>query len=139
MNEQQKDILRGIHPPPLPSEDADAILAIAQIVIDIDGREGLEEIKLFFAIGKCLYELAGTPDAEIPTFASDEDDEERMFELATQLRTTPARELAFAIARLLAAADLEVAIEEDTFIDRMRGILSITKPRSEELAAMLRG
>ncbi len=138
MNDALKAKLRALHPEALTAEDAEAILAIAQLVVDIDGREGPDEIKLFFAIGKFLFELAGTPDASVPTFASDEDDEERMFELATQLKGPPARELTYAIARLLASADLEVAPEEDTFVDRLRGILSITRPRADEITATLR-
>lgn len=138
MNDALKTRLRELHPEPLSGNEAGAILAIAQLVVDIDGREGPDEIQLFFAIGKFLFELAGTPDAEIPTFASDEDDEERMFELATQLKGPPARELTYAIARLLASADLEVAPEEDTFVDRLRGILSIARPRADEITATLR-
>ncbi|MCX5740998.1 MAG: hypothetical protein NT062_00705 [Proteobacteria bacterium] len=128
----------AIHPPPLAPADAETIIAISQLVVDIDGREGAEEIHLFFAIGKLLHQLAGTPDADIPTFASDEDDESRMFELATLLKAAPARELAYAIARLLAAVDLEVAPVEDEFLDRLRGILAIDKTRAASLTVMMR-
>lgn len=138
MNDSLKTCLRAFHPEPLAPEDAEAILAIAQLVVDIDGREGPDEIKLFFAIGKLLFELAGAPDTSIPTFASDEDDEERMFELATQLKGPPARELTYAIARVLASADLDVAPEEDTFVDRLRGILSLSRERADEITAQIR-
>jgi len=131
-------VLVQLHPDPIAEADAETIIAISQLVVDIDGREGPDEIKLFFDIGKLLYELAGVAGATIPTFASDEDDEDRMFELATQLKGPPAREVTYAIARVLAAADLDVAPEEDTFIDRMRGILSITKQRADEIAALVR-
>ena len=134
MNDSLKTCLRAFHPEPLAPEDAEAILAIAQLVVDIDGREGPDEIKLFFAIGKLLFELAGAPDTSIPTFASDEDDEERMFELATQLKGPPA----YAIARVLASADLDVAPEEDTFVDRLRGILSLSRERADEITAQIR-
>jgi len=128
----------AIHPPPLSVDDAVAILAIAQLVVDIDGREGPDEIKLFFGIGKLVNELAGQPDAEIPTHASADDDEERMFELATSLSSRPARELAYGIARVLASSDLDAAPEEDVFIDRLRGVLSIEKARAAELDTQVR-
>ncbi|MEJ7601039.1 MAG: hypothetical protein WKG01_24260 [Kofleriaceae bacterium] len=138
MIDRLRPLFTALHPQPLAAEDAEAIIAISQLVVDIDGREGPEEIKMFFAVGRLLHELAGTPDAEIPTFASDEDDEARMFELASQLKGAPARELAYVIGRALAATDLDVTIEEDTFLDRLRGILFISKPRAAELATLLR-
>lgn len=138
MFEQVKNAVPVIHPMALELEDAETIIAIAQLVVDIDGREGPEEIKEFFAIGKLLFELAGQADATIPTFATDEDEVERMFELATQIRSTPARELAFLVARALAAADLEVAPAEDTFLGRLRSILAIPDWRADELVMLLR-
>jgi uncharacterized tellurite resistance protein B-like protein len=131
-------LFRSIHPNGITSEEAEAILAIAQLVVDIDGREGPEEIKLFFEVGKQLFVLAGKPNESIPTFASDADDEERMFELATTLKSSESRELTYAIARMLADVDLDTAPDEDTFIDRLRGVLSITKPRANEVAANVR-
>ncbi len=136
--DQLKSAFGVIHIMPLEREDAETILELAQLVVDIDGTEGNEEIELFFAVGKLLFELAEAPDAPVPTFATDQDDEERMFELATNLKGTPARELAFVVTRVLAEADLEIAAVEETFIERLRGILSITKPRAEELDFLLR-
>lgn len=127
-----------IHILPLEREDAETILELAQLVVDIDGGEGSDEIKLFFAVGKLLFELAEVPDASVPTFVTDQDDEERMFDLATQLKSTPARELAFVVARVLAEADLEIVAAEDTFIGRLRGLLSISTERAHELDTLLR-
>ena len=135
--DQLKNAFGVIHIMPLEREDAETILELAQLVVDIDGTEGTDEIGLFFAVGKVLFELAEI-DASVPTFATDQDDEERMFELATNLKGTPARELAFVVARVLAEADLEIAAVEETFIERLRGILSITKSRAEELDVLLR-
>jgi hypothetical protein len=127
-----------IHILPLEREDAEAIIELAQLVVDIDGDEGTDEIQLFFAVGKLLFELAEVTDAPVPTFASHDDDEDRLFELATQLKSTEARELAFVVARVLAEADLEIVAAEETFIQRLRGLLSITKERAEELDTVLR-
>lgn len=127
-----------IHILPLDREDAEAIIELAQLVVDIDGGEGSDEIQLFFAVGKLLYEIAEVTDAPVPTFASHEDDEDRLFELATQLKSTEARELAFVVARVLAEADLEIVASEETFIQRLRSLLSISKERAEELDIVLR-
>jgi uncharacterized tellurite resistance protein B-like protein len=127
-----------IHILPLEREDAETIIELAQLVVDIDGNEGNDEIQLFFAVGKLLFELAEVKDAPVPTFASHDDDEDRLFELATQLKSTEARELAFVVARVLAEADLEIVAAEETFIQRLRGLLSISKERAEELDTVLR-
>ncbi len=127
-----------IHILPLDRDDAEAIIELAQLVVDIDGGEGSDEIQLFFAVGKLLYEIAEVTDAPVPTFASHEDDEDRLFELATQLKSTEARELAFVVARVLAEADLEIVAAEETFIQRLRSLLSISKERAEELDLVLR-
>lgn len=136
--EQLKAAFGVIHLLPLERADAETILELAQLVVDVDGHEHTDELGLYFRVGKLLFELAEVPDAEIPTFASDEEDEMRMFELATALKSTPARELAFAVARTLAEADLEIGPAEDTFIDRLRGVLSISRERADELDTLLR-
>jgi hypothetical protein len=130
-------VLKKVHAGALTPEEATAIIEIAQIVVDIDGREGPDEIKLFWAIGKSLFEMAGQKNAEIPTFASGDEDEDRMFELATELKGS-VRELTYVVARALAGADLDVAPAEDTFLDRLRGVLTIAPARATELANMLR-
>jgi hypothetical protein len=136
--EQLRSAFEAIHILPLEREDAEAILELAQLVIDIDGGEGRDEIELYFAIGKLLFELAEAPDTAIPTFATDQDDDERLFELATQLKSTATRELAFAVTRVLAEADLEIVGAEDTFLDRLRSLLSISKERADELDTIVR-
>ena len=138
MIDKLKPVLAAIHSGGLSREQAEAIIEIAQIVVDIDGREGPEEIQLFMGIGKLLFEMAGEKTTEVPTFASGDEDEDRMFELATQLKAASVRELTYAISRALAGADLDVAPAEDTFLDRLRGVLSISPARANELANMLR-
>ena len=136
--DQLKAAFGVIHILPLEKSDAEAILELAQIVVDIDGQNHTDEMGLYFGVGKLLFELAEAPDAEVPTFVSDEEDDQRMFELATQLKSTEARELAWAVARTLAEADLEIGPEEDKFVEQLRKLLSITKERAEELDLLLR-
>ncbi len=136
--DQLKSAFDVIHLLPLSREDADTIIELAQLVVDVDGSEANDELELFFGVGKLLYQLAEVEDAQVPTFATDQDDDERLFELATSLKSTPARELAFAVARTLAEADLEIVPAEGTFLDRLRALLSISKERAEELDTVLR-
>jgi tellurite resistance protein len=136
--EQLRAAFGVIHILPLERADAETILELAQLVLDADGGEGADEIKLFFDVGKLLFELAEVRDTAVPTFASDQEDEDRMFDLATQLKSTPARELAFVVARVLAEADLEIVPAEDTLITRLRGVLSISSERAQELDTLLR-
>lgn len=123
---------------PLEREEAEAILELAQLVVDSDGGEGSDEIELFFKVGKLVFELAELPDASVPTFATDQEDEERLFELATGFKSTSVRELAFVVTRALAEADLEIVAAEETFLQRLRALLSISKERAEELDTVLR-
>jgi tellurite resistance protein len=136
--DQLKAAFGVIHILPLEREDAETILELGQLVVDVDGQNHTDELSLYFRVGKLLFELAEAPDAEIPTFASDEEDDHRLFDLATRLKSTPARELAWAVARTLAEADLEIGPEEDTVVDRLRKLLSISKERADELDTLLR-
>lgn len=136
--DQLRSAFGVIHLLPLERADAEAILELAQIVVDVDGSNDSDEIALYFSIGKLLFELAEVPDASVPTFASDAEDDERLFELATQFKSTPTRELAFVVTRVLAEADLEIGAEEETFLKRLRSLLSISAERADELDTILR-
>ena len=136
--EQLKAAFGVIHILPLEKEDAATILELGQLVVDVDGSEHTDELSLYFRVGKLLMELAEAPDAEVPTFFSDEEDDQRLFELATSLRSTEARELAFAVARTLAEADLDIGPEENKFVEQLRSLLSISKDRAEEIDTLLR-
>jgi hypothetical protein len=136
--EQLKAAFEVIHILPLGKDDAATILELGQLVVDVDGSEHTDELSLYFRVGKLLFALAEAPDAEIPTFVSDEEDDHRLFDLATSLRSTEARELAFAVARTLAEADLDIGPEENKLVEQLRSLLSISKERAEELDTLLR-
>jgi hypothetical protein len=129
-----EQILRTQHPGPLSPVDAELIVAIAQLAVDADGREDVDEIKMFFTIGKAVFALAGMADASTPTFAVDEDDAERLVGLAKQLEATASRELAYCVAHLLTIADIAIAPAEDAFITNLRTALAIEEGRAQELA-----
>jgi hypothetical protein len=131
------DILRAQHPGPLSPVDAEVIVAIAQLAVDADGREDADEIKMFFTIGKAVFGLAGMAEVPTPTFAVDEDDDERLLALSKQLQGTPSRELAYSVAFLLMVADIAIAPEEDAFIENLRDALSIDEDRAHALATTI--
>lgn len=129
--------LRTIHSGTLSAGDAETIVALAQMSVDADGQEDPDEIKTFFALGKAVYELAGLSDTPTPTFAVDEDDEERIRSLAAQLSTPQSRELAYATCHLLSIIDVQIQPAEDDFLTSLREALGLSEDRAEELAATL--
>jgi hypothetical protein len=135
--DQLRSAFGVIHILPLEKEDADVILELAQLVVHVDGSEDSDEVKLYFTIGQLVYDLADIKES-VPTFASDQEDDERLFELSTALRSTESRELAFVVARALAEANLEIVAAEEKFISQLRSLLSISKERAEELDFLLR-
>jgi hypothetical protein len=135
--EQFRAALRTVHPDKLPAEDVETILAIAQMAVDADGQEDAEEIQAFFALGKAVYELAGIMDASTPTFFNDEDDLEAIRQLGAQLTTQASREVAYAAAHLLTVIDVQIAPEEDDFLEDLRTTFGITPDRAGELATMM--
>lgn len=132
---QFSDAIRSIHAGPLSESDAEAIVAITQLAVDADGREDADELATFFMIGRALYELAGVKDAPTPTFAADQEDEERLESLAGQLGTPAAKELAYAVAFLMAISDIELAPEESALVEALREALGLTEDRAAEIAS----
>src|SRR4051812_45941806 len=109
--EQFRDTLKTVHPAKLSAEDAETIIELAQMAVDADGQEDVDEIKTFFALGKALFELAGMADTPTPTFVGDDDDLERIRTLGAKLSTNESRELAYATAHLLTVIDVQIAPE----------------------------
>ena len=132
-----RDILKAQHPGPLSPIDAEVIVAIAQLAVDADGQEEAQEIRMFFALGKAVFALAGMAEAPTPTFASGDEDAERLVSLAKKLTAVPSRELAYSVAHLLTISDIAIAPEEDSLLVDLRTALDITEDRAEELATTM--
>ena len=139
MSTQQRytEILRSVHPEKLSPEDAETIMEIAQLVVDADGQEDVDEIQSFFAIGKSIYALAGLAETPTPTFASDLEDDERIKGLAEELETLQSKELAYCVAYILAVSDIALAPEEDAYVEKLRVALGMSEDRADELAAQM--
>jgi hypothetical protein len=132
-----RNIVRARHPHQLSGSDAAVILELCQLAVDADGREDPDEISMFFAFGAAVNELAGSAAASTPTFASDEDDDQRMHALAAQLASPASRELAYTIAYVLTVADVDIAPEESAFIEKLRAALRVDSDRADDLAAQI--
>lgn len=129
--------LKSVHPAVLSAEDAEAILEITQMAVDADGQEDPEEIRFFVAVGQAIFQLTGSAMVSSPAFVSADDDLERVRELGGKLSTKEARELAYATSHLLTVVDVQIAPEEDDFLEMLRTALGISEARADELAAQL--
>src|SRR4051812_17094833 len=132
-----RDAIRSIHTGTLSESDAETIVAIAQMAVDADGREDPDEIRTFFAMGKAIYELAGLKDSPTPTFAGDEEDDDRIKSLAGALGSPAAKELAYAVAFVMAVSDVDLAPEEGVLVEKLQDALAINEERAGELAATI--
>jgi hypothetical protein len=132
-----REAIRTIHAGNLSVDEAEAIVALAQLAVDADGREDPDEIKTFFTAGKAVYELTGMPDLPTPTFLDADDPEDRMRELAGQLHTPAAKDLAYAVAFVMAVSDVDVAPEEGALVEKLQGVLKLPEDRAAELAATI--
>jgi uncharacterized tellurite resistance protein B-like protein len=134
---QLRTALKNVHPGTLSAEDAETVVALAQMSVDADGQEDADEIRMFFALGKAVYELAGMKETPTPTFAVDEDDDERIHGLASKLSSAASKELAYAVSHLLTVVDVQIAPEEEAFLENLRTALGIDDDRADDLAAQL--
>ncbi len=129
--------LQGVHPAKLSAADAETIVALAQMSVDADGQEDADEIRMFFALGKVVYELAGLTETPSPNFDDDTEDGYRIGALASKLSSPASRELAYAVSHLLTVVDIQIAPEEEEFLERLRDALGISDDRADELATQL--
>jgi hypothetical protein len=132
---QLQAALRKVHPGALSKADAETIVELAQMSVDADGQEDADEIKMFFTVGKAVFALAGLTETPSPSFDADEDMEERVESLCGSLATKEARELAYSVAHVLTVIDVQIAPEEDAFLENLRGALGLGDDRADELAA----
>ena len=132
-----REAIRTIHAGTLAVDEAEAIVALAQLAVDADGREDPDEIKTFFTAGKAIYELTGMPDLPTPTFLDADDPEDRMRELAGQLHTAAAKDLAYAVAFVMAVSDVDIAPEEGALVEKLQDVLKLPEERAAEIAATI--
>jgi hypothetical protein len=117
--------------------DGRTIVQIAELAAGVDLDDDADERILLDAMSQHVCASAGIARESVPAVSPlPLDDEERIAwvcALATQLTTTGARELAYVVAYLLAASDLELAPVESVFLGELREALSIPEERASDL------
>jgi hypothetical protein len=118
-----------------------AIVRTAYLAAEIDFDEDVEERATLDSLGEQLSHIAQVRVEPIPTVSplplDDEERRARIVELAPELTTRSARELAYAVAYLLAVSDVELAPAETRFLDDLQDALGIADDRAAELAATI--
>jgi hypothetical protein len=119
---------------PTPAE-AELVVAICQLAVAADGVEDADEAALFDTIAAQVYAHANAATTP-PTFHPLDDQEQRRDLIkshAAQLAGKPSAALAYALAYILAIADLDLAPEEGEFIEDLGDALGIDPDRADEL------
>jgi hypothetical protein len=126
----------------LSAGDVRTILKLAFLAVEIDFDEAPDEMQALTITNQKLWELAGHAPERIPIISPlpvPEDHEgrsQRIRELASQLASTEARELAYSVANLLAVLDLALAGIEDAMLDELARELQIAPARAAELVEL---
>lgn len=119
---------------PTPAQ-AELVVAICQLAVAADGVEDSEEASTFDSIAAHVYAHANAATTP-PTFQPIEDPEQRSDLIAShaaQLAGTPSAQLAYALAYILAIADLDLAPEEGELIEELGEALGIDPDKADEL------
>jgi hypothetical protein len=116
-----------------------AIVRTGYLAAEIDLDEDSDERATLDGIGEQLSRVANLPIEPIPLVSplplDDEDRRTRIRELAIELTTRGARELAYVVAYLLAVADVELAPAETRFLADLQTTLRIDDDRAADLVA----
>jgi hypothetical protein len=116
-----------------------AVLQLGWLVAEIDLQEDRDELGVWRSLARRFRPTCdGSPVQVEPVSPLPLDDEERrarIHELTAQLSTESARELAYAVAYLVAVADVELGPIEQTFLEELRRALAIDDDRAAYLIA----
>jgi hypothetical protein len=126
----------------LSAPDVRTILKLAFLAVEIDFDEAPDEMQALAITNRMLWELSGHDQEPVPIVSPlpvPEDHEgrrHRIRELARQLASTEARELAYSVANLLAVLDLALARVEDAMLDELARELHLSPERAAELVEL---
>lgn len=111
--------------------DARAVLGICALVAGADDKTDPDEDSV-------LGEIAGHLGPTVPDVRANDDLErlEKIREIGGELSTQGVRDLAYALAYLVAIADLELAPAESEFLADLAVALGVSDERADELAAL---
>jgi hypothetical protein len=125
----------------LSADEIRAVLKTAFLAAEIDLDEDPEELASLQSAARMLWEHAGYVPEGVPIVSplplpiDREARLERVHELASDLRSTEARELAYSMAYLSTVADLAFAPVESALLEELERALGITPDRAAELVA----
>jgi hypothetical protein len=122
---------------PLSTEDAEEVLAIARLAVDVDHHEDPDELALFNSISDHLHALGKIPtSAKVPTTPWENDDAKVQLRAhGAKLKGKRAGALAYVIAYLLTVADLQLDEAESELADELRIAVGLDEDRAAELVA----
>ncbi len=124
----------------LAPEQIRSIARTAYLAAEIDFEDGAAEEATLGEAASRLWQVAGLPAEPIapvsPLPLDDEERRARIRELAAGLTSRGSREVAYAVAYLLAAADVELAPAEARFLADLQRTLAIDDERAAALVAM---
>ena len=111
--------------------DARAVLGICALVAGADDKTDVDEDSV-------LGEIAGHLGPTVPDVRANDDLErlEQIREIGGELSTQGVRDLAYALAYVVAIADLELAPAESEFLADLAVALGVSDARADELAAL---
>lgn len=111
--------------------DACAVLGICALVAGADDKSDVDEDSV-------LGEIAGHLGPTVPDVFANDDLErlEKIREIGGELSTQGVRDLAYALAYVVAIADLELAPAESEFLADLAVALGVSDARADELAAL---
>jgi tellurite resistance protein len=125
--------------PALSAAEVTAVLQLGWLVAELDFHEDGDEIAVWRSIARRLEMTSGGSPAPVapvsPLPLDDEERSARIHELSAKLSTRSARELAYAVAYLVAVADVELGPVEQSFLDHLRRALGIEEERAAYLVA----
>jgi hypothetical protein len=134
-------LLHAMVPPgtTLSAGDMIGVLQLGWLVAELDLHEDRDELGVWHSLARRFGSTwGGSPVRVEPVSPLPLDDEERrarIHELTAQLSTRSARELAYAVAYLVAVADVELGPIEQTFLEQLRRALAIEDDRAAYLVA----
>ncbi|MDB4955014.1 MAG: hypothetical protein JWO36_2583 [Myxococcales bacterium] len=128
----------GRQPPDLSAREAEAIVGIAYLAMEIDFDEDPEELADFEVLKRQVCVLARIDPSDIgpvsPLPIDHEEHAARIRQLASRLSWQPSRELAYVLAYLIIVSDLELDPIESEFLDELQRALDIDDDRASRLA-----
>lgn len=120
--------------------EASTVLQIAQLAAGADDTEKPAEHAALQAVAQHIYSLVGLKLPEVSAIPPLPDHDARVSwfrALSAELKTRPARELAFAMAFLVSIADLDLRRDEHESLEELQLALGVDHRRATDIVVQL--